>query len=48
MMKSLIELSLSKGEYGGGFSAIDYFDGMIDDVRIYNGALNATEIQNFN
>jgi hypothetical protein len=29
------------GRYGGGF----YFDGMVDDITIYNRALSATEVQ---
>ena len=32
-------------EYGKGLSAPEYFDGTIDDVRIYNRALSAAEIQ---
>lgn len=34
MMKSLEEISLSKGEYGGGFSAVDYFEGAPRYIRI--------------
>ncbi|WP_289053548.1 restriction endonuclease subunit S [Carboxylicivirga marina] len=34
MMKTLEELSIRKGEYGGGFSAIDFFDGAPRYIRI--------------
>ena len=46
MIKSLEEISLSKGEYGGGFSAVEYFDGAPRYIRITDineeGKLNET------
>jgi len=34
MKKTLEEISLTKGEYGGGFSAVDYFDNAPRYIRI--------------
>ncbi|KZS39737.1 hypothetical protein AWE51_08790 [Aquimarina aggregata] len=34
MIKSLEDISLSKGEYGGGFSAVDYFSDVPRYIRI--------------
>jgi hypothetical protein len=39
-------LILAKAYIGRGVNSSDYWSGSIDDVRIYNTALSATEVQN--